>query len=98
MKSLIYFLLPKNRDRLLKNLYDCIVLNMIGYSLSTFCLDAKGGAKKSRQKIMLRIFCRASAREHPDFLKFSLMIEVIGRRACAMLFENTGGAVFFAGI
>src|SRR5687768_11378528 len=66
------------------------------HSSSTFCLETKGGAKNSRQKIMLRIFCRASAREDPNFLKFSLVLEVKGRSVCALIFVDPEGAVFFA--
>src|SRR5215217_3727113 len=35
------------------------------FRFSTFCLDAKGGAKKSRQTRTLRAFCLAHAQQHP---------------------------------
>ena len=71
---------------------------------STFCLDTKSGAKKSRQKQMLRCFCRAHAQitslRDTKFLRLSSFLLstrfaslTTWLQALLLRFEHTPGAV-----
>src|SRR5207249_1250246 len=51
--------------------------SVLANSYSTFCLDTKSGAKKSRQKQLLRCFChssRTSSRTSGGFIYRSLFL------------------------